>query len=205
MVKQKPKYYVVWEGHAPGIYDSWTACKAQIDGFPNAKYKSYSSIKAAEVAWEEGYVPPAKRQRAQAAGAGDFIRKSLAVDAACSGNPGSMEYRGVDVTSGSQLFHQGPFPKGTNNIGEFLAIVHGLAYLQKLRDPRPIYTDSGTAMAWVRNKKAKTKLERTPETAELWHLIHRAEHWLSQNKYPTAILKWETKKWGEIPADFGRK
>lgn len=205
MARQKPKYYVVWEGHTPGIYDNWPACKEQIDAFPGAKYKSFTTIKAAEEAWESGYIPPAKRQKASVPSSGDFIRKSLAVDAACSGNPGKMEYRGVDVLNGNQIFHQGPFPMGTNNIGEFLAIVHGLAYLKKLNDSRPIYTDSGTAMAWVRNKKAKTKLDHTPQTAELWLLIHRAEDWLKKNPYTTKIIKWDTKKWGEIPADFGRK
>lgn len=205
MAKRKPKYYVVWEGHTPGIYDSWNACKEQIDGFPGAKYKSFTSVGEAEKAWEEGYVRPDKKPKGHVPRSGDFIRMSLAVDAACSGNPGKMEYRGVDVSNGQQIFHKGPFPMGTNNIGEFLAIVHGLALLKKLRDTRPIYTDSGTAMAWVRNKKAKTKLDRTPQTAELWHLIHRAEHWLKENSYSTRILKWDTKNWGEIPADFGRK
>lgn len=208
MAVKKRKYYVVWVGRTPGIYDDWPACKAQIDGFPDARYKGFTTIKQAEEAWAAGYRAPLASQQTKHSfptSAGGYIQKSLAVDAACSGNPGKMEYRGVDVASRKQVFHQGPFPLGTNNIGEFLGIVHGLAYLQKLQDSRPIYTDSGTAMAWVRNKKANTKLERTPATAELWHLIHRAEHWLKTNSYTTPIIKWDTKKWGEIPADFGRK
>ncbi len=102
------------------------------------------------------------------------------------------------------IFHFGPM-KGTNNIGEFLAIVHGLALLKKKGFDMPIYSDSANAISWVRQKKCKTKLPRTPETEELFLLIERAEKWLQGNTYTTPILKWETKEWGEIPADFGRK
>jgi len=132
------------------------------------------------------------------------IDNSLAVDAACSGNPGPMEYRGVHIASRQEIFHFGPL-KGTNNIGEFLAIVHGLALLKNKGFDMPIYSDSANAISWVRQKKCKTKLPRTPETEELFLLIERAEKWLRENTYTTRILKWETKEWGEIPADFGRK
>ena len=40
---------------------------------------------------------------------------------------------------------------------------------------------------------------------EVFVLIQRAINWLNTNSYSTKIVKWETKKWGEIPADFGRK
>lgn len=132
------------------------------------------------------------------------IDNSLAVDAACSGNPGPMEYRGVHIASRQEVFHFGP-TKGTNNIGEFLAIVHGLALLKQKGFDMPIYSDSVNAISWVRQKKCKTKLPRTAETEELFKLIERAEKWLRENTYTTRILKWETKEWGEIPADFGRK
>ena len=86
-----------------------------------------------------------------------------------------------------------------------LAIVHGLALLKNKGFDMPIYSDSANAISWVRQKKCKTKLPRTPETEELFLLIERAEKWLQGNTYTTRILKWETKEWGEIPADFGRK
>jgi ribonuclease HI len=35
--------------------------------------------------------------------------------------------------------------------------------------------------------------------------MERAEKWLLSNEFSNEILKWETKAWGEIPADFGRK
>lgn len=129
---------------------------------------------------------------------------AIAVDAACSGNPGPMEYRGVDLQTGQQIFHYGPV-LGTNNIGEFLAIVHALALLQQQGSDKTIYSDSISGMAWVRNRKAKTTLPMTDENAKLWEVIFRAERWLQTHTYRNRIIKWDTDKWGEIPADFGRK
>ena len=133
------------------------------------------------------------------------INNSIAVDAACSGNPGMMEYRGVYLRTGKEIFHFGPI-FGTNNIGEFLAIVHGLALLkQKGFHDMPIYSDSVNAQLWVRKKKCKTTLERNERTEELFRLIERAETWLHNNTWKNRIIKWPTDQWGEIPADFGRK
>lgn len=129
----------------------------------------------------------------------------IAVDAACSGNPGIVEYRGVEIATGIELFRKRPIPAGTNNLGEFLAIVHALALLQTKGDPRPVYSDSANAIKWVREKKVNSKLPRTPETAEIWALTDRALDWLATHPYSTRILKWDTELWGETPADFGRK
>lgn len=131
--------------------------------------------------------------------------QAWAVDAACSGNPGPMEYRCVDLATGAEVFHFGPV-HGTNNIGEFLAIVHALALME--RDGikgKIIYSDSRNAMLWVKKKQCKTKLARTQRTEQLYQIIARAENWLRTHQINTPILKWETQKWGEVPADFGRK
>lgn len=127
-----------------------------------------------------------------------------AVDAACSGNPGVMEYRCVDLATGAVVFHFGPV-FGTNNIGEFLAIVHALALMQQKGMRKTVYSDSRTAISWVRKKKCKTTLEHNQKTAALYNVIMRAERWLANNIYDVPIIKWETREWGEIPADFGRK
>ena len=131
-----------------------------------------------------------------------------AVDAACSGNPGPMEYRCIDLATGAQVFHYGPV-HGTNNIGEFLAIVHALALLNRDGNPKfmstPIYSDSLTAMSWVRRKHANTKMTPTPDNAPLRVIIERAETWLRTHRWANLVLKWETKEWGETPADYGRK
>ena len=129
---------------------------------------------------------------------------AIAVDAGCSGNPGAMEYQGVYLGNEQRLFHFGPIP-GTNNIGEFLAIVHALALIQKNRWNMKVYTDSISGLAWVRNKRAKTTLKRNEQTAQVLDLVIRAENWLWQNPRHAEVLKWNTEEWGEIPADFGRK
>ena len=203
----KQKFYVVWKGIDPGIYNSWDECKPQVENFEGALYKSFPAKEHAEEAYFSGpwkYIGKSKK-KANIPLQGDFIKDSLAVDAACSGNPGPMEYRGVYIANGQELFIKGPFPKGTNNIGEFLAIVHGLAFLKQQNIDIPVYSDSVNAMLWVKNKKCKTKLEPCEENKPLFELIERAEKWLNTNTYKNKILKWETEKWGEIPADFGRK
>lgn len=212
MAKEK-KYYVIWKGHHPGVYDQWSAAEAQITGFKGALYKSFPSREAAEIALKAGPKPylsggnptAAKGVKAGKTPRSAIVWQSISVDAACSGNPGKMEYQGVDTRTGERLFHQ-IFELGTNNIGEFLAIVHGLALLQKQNLPHlPIYTDSATALAWVRNKKVKTTLVRNAKTEPLYILMERGEAWLRGNTYANPLLKWDTESWGEIPADFGRK
>ena len=152
--------------------------------------------------------PPAKPDRPAYNPANlpaEVIREAIAVDAACSGNPGAMEYRGVYLANGREIFHFGPI-HGTNNIGEFLAIIHGLAILkQKGLDSMPIYSDSVNAQLWVRKHHCKTTLVRNDKTEKLHQMIERAEAWLRNNTYRNPIIKWQTDKWGEIPADFGRK
>ena len=205
----KQKYYVVWQGLKPGIYESWEACKKQVTGFEGAKYKSFPSRQEAEEAFEQSYETVKDRK-----GKKDLDRlttkekpilKSISVDAACSGNPGTLEYRGVFTATETPIFRRGPYEMGTVNIGEFLAIVLGLAFLNKNKLDYPIYTDSRTALAWVRNKRVNTKLKRTAKNAKLFHAVDKAVEWLKTNKYDNPILKWDTKQWGEIPADYGRK
>ncbi|WP_299223301.1 ribonuclease H family protein [uncultured Psychroserpens sp.] len=213
MSKKKKKYYTVWKGHHTGVFDSWDDCKAQIKDFQGAQYKSFTTFEAAKKAYKGNYkdyigkkkIFTSELSEAQLKKIGKPNYKSISVDAASSGNPGKMEYRGVDTKTKKQLFIQGPFEEGTNNIGEFLAIVHGLAFLKKKNSDRIIYTDSKTAMSWVRKKNCNTKLERNDKNKTLFELVDRAVNWLNNNTYKTTIVKWETKAWGEIPADFGRK
>lgn len=220
----KQKYYVVWQGKETGIFTTWEECKAQVHGQVGAKYKSFKTLAEAEEAFSMGFVayyaahPTTPIEGIDTSlplpegggGGGErlpapAINESIAVDAACSGNPGAMEYRGVYLRTGKEIFHYGPV-FGTNNIGEFLALVHGLAFLKQNNQPTmPIYSDSRNAQLWVRAKKCKTKLERNERTEELYKLIERAENWLKNNTYQNPIIKWPTEEWGEIPADFGRK
>lgn len=195
------KYYVVWSGKNTGIYNSWEECKEQVHGVKSARYKSFKSLKEAEEAFAKGGAPERQSNRPNSS----YIEESLSVDAACSGNPGKMEYRGVDTKTGEEIFHYGPVDNGTNNIGEFLAIVHALALLKNENKTTPIYSDSQTAISWVRKKSANTTLPKNNQTEHIWQVIKRAETWLRNNSYSNQLLKWDTNHWGEIKADFGRK
>lgn len=203
------KYYVVWKGRKTGIFSTWDECKSYVENYPGAKFKSFPSLEEAEQAFKEGYSFSSSRKLSSSRntsvkGKSTYIEDSLSVDAACSGNPGLMEYKGVSTKTGEVIFHHGPM-MGTNNIGEFLAIVHGLSFLHKLNSDMPIYSDSQTAIKWVKMKKANTTLPLTSETERVWKLIKRAENWLATHSYSNPIMKWETEIWGEIKADFGRK
>ena len=206
----KQKYYVLWKGRKTGVFTTWQECSTQVTGFNGAEYKSFENRKAAEIAFKSAYeeykgirVPTLSPAMLEIIG--KPIEDSYCVDASCIGYPGPMEYKCVHTTTQQEIFHQGPFENGSNNIGEFLAIVHALA-LFKNRDIRlPIYTDSETALTWVKNKKCKTKLPQDDKNSPIFDLITRAEDWLNKNEYANKLHKWDTNAWGEIPADYGRK
>jgi ribonuclease HI len=212
MGKTKPKFYVVWQGRKPGVYDAWEDAKAQTDGFAKPLFKSFDSKPEALKAFKDkphlhvgqGTKPVAKQGKLDGL-VGLPIQDSLVVDAAWNTASGDMEYQGIYLGTRQRLFLKGPYTDGTNNIGEFLAIVHALALLHQKGSNIPVYSDSRTAIGWVKKKKANTKLEETPRNAELFDLLDRAETWLQTNKFANPILKWETTVWGENPADFGRK
>jgi ribonuclease HI len=208
LMSQKPKYYVVWKGRKTGVFSSWADCAAQVQGFAGARYKSFASRLAAEQAFRGNYAARVRNP----VSSGQWlispnppIASSWCVDAACSGSPGRLEYRGVDSSTGKQIFHQGPYQHGTNNVGEFLAIVHALMILGKQGSALAIYSDSATAIGWVKKKHCNTDLAADEKNATLFELINAAEDWLAGHSFANPILKWDTKAWGEIPADFNRK
>jgi len=213
MSKAKPKFYVVWDGRRPGIYTSWPEASEQVSGYAGAKYKGFPSRDEAEAAYRGNYwavvgkntssTAPKTLVQLEALG---VDLDGVAVDAACAGVPGPMEYQGVEIRSGEHLFHEGPMPDGTNNVGEFLALVDALAILKDQKRPNvTIYSDSVNAQLWVRAKQCRTKLEPTNQNGPIFVYIDRAVSWLRENRITNPIVKWETDKWGEIPADFGRK
>jgi len=206
----KKKYYVVWEGHETGVFDNWKACERVIKGYQGAKYKSFPNKEQAWQAFNEAYYDHVgsnarSSKPANPMAGGGPIWDSISVDAAYSSSSKQMEYQGVHTRHKDVFFRVGPLPKGTNNVGEFLAIVHALALCKQKGIKLPIYTDSMTAMAWVRNKKAKTTLKQEAVNKKLFEYMERAENWLHNNSWDNKILKWDTANWGEIPADFGRK
>ena len=207
----KQKFYVVWRGRQPGVYDTWTACQQQIAGFSGAEYKSFARREDAEKALAESFAQyrgqdtATFRKTPEELNEMGVLLDSVCVDAACSGNPGDVEYRGVDTRTREVLFHQGPFPQGTVNVGEFLAIVHALAWLNRAGRVCPVYSDSQVALGWLRDRVVNTKLQRSTDNSTLFELVDRAVKWLQENAFTNPVLKWDTDQWGENPADFGRK
>lgn len=205
----KKKFYVVWKGRNPGIFSDWKEAENQVSGFPGAIFKSFSDLQEAEKAWKTGFLPETKKSKSFKKGESENFtlpQEGIAVDAACNMKTGDAEYRGVNLKNNEVLFKGGPFKDATNNIVEFLAIVHALAYCKKYNlDSTPIYSDSQTALSWVAKGKSNTKKENTNHNSDVFNLILRAEDWLKKNKYHNPLIKWDTKIWGEIPADFGRK
>lgn len=208
------KCYVVWKGKVPGVYENWNECRRQIDGYQGALYKSFNSRELAEKAFSGNAFDYLKKDSRSLEfennpelikAVGRPVPASISVDAAASGNPGRMEYRGVYTATGKELFRSKVFPIATINIGEFLALVHALAYLHQQKSSIPVYSDSRNAMKWVREKRIRTKLIRDRETEDLFQIVDRALVWLRDHECPNEILKWKTEYWGEIPADFGRK
>lgn len=208
------KYYVVWVGHEPGVYSTWEEAQEQVENFPGARYKSFTSQAEAVAAFRNDSADEltalsgllSRQNRiTDYSGIPEIDTDAIAVDASCLGNPGTMEYRGVDVMSGATIFRVGPFADATNNIGEYLAIVHALAFLAQRGSSRTIYSDSKTALAWVCARRANTRLAPTPRNAKVLELIARADRWLQTHSWQNRIIKWNTEEWGEIPADFGRK
>lgn len=222
------RFYAVFTGRQPGVYDDFNDAMEQVDGFEGAVFKSYDSPQEAAEAFRrfesrsdsrqigallmnatEHQAAPRKPDRIETKT--DYFAfpeidlNGWAVDASCMGNPGVMEYRGVELMTGRELFRVGPFKKGTNNIGEFLAIVHALALMAQRGERHTVYSDSVSGMAWVRNRKVKTQLKRDAATEPVFRMMERALVWLNTHRYDVPIRKWDTDRWGEVPADFDRK
>ena len=209
MWKSENKFYVVRKWKKIWIFDSRNNCKESVNGFSDAKYKWFSNKEAAEIAlqewWEKYYEVKNVMKKDKAKNEEiPFFEESIAVDAACSGNPWEMEYRWIDLQTWDEIFHE-KFKIWTNNIGEFLAIVHWLKYLWN--DNRVIYSDSKIAMSWVNQRKCKTQIN-ADKNSDFWttlEAIQWAEKWLKENWIKHKILKRDTENRWEIPADFGRK
>lgn len=211
----KQKFYVVWVGKKPGVYHSWAECQEQVSNHTDAKFKSYDTKSAAEEAYKEGWKKhwgqgkkpqvSSRKSPSRIETSEEIDYNSISVDVGTHGNPGPVEYKAVDTQTGEVIFAYGPIRKGTNNLGEFLAIVHGLSYLQKIGSNKTVYSDSVNAIKWVKQRSVSSTLVRDESTKEIWDLVDRAVRWLQNNNYDNKVVKWQTREWGQIKADYGRK
>jgi ribonuclease HI len=210
---KKPKFYVVWKGRKTGVFNSWDECKEQTNGFDGAVFKSFETMELAEKAFHSSsydYIGKDKKfvsniSKEELALIGNPYEDAIAVDGAWDNTTGLVEYQGIYLKTYEVLFHVGPLEDGTINMVEFLAIVHALALCKQWNWKIPVYSDSKIALGWVREKKARTNHSPSDKNIKLFEMLIRAEKWLEDNIYENELLKWETKAWGENPADFGRK
>jgi ribonuclease HI len=203
----KNKFYVVWNGREQRIFESREECKKQIDGFAGAKYKSFTTYEQALLAFQSSpsntnVVNPIIEKIQN-----NFPPNSIAVDAAVNMTNGIMEYRGIHLSSMQLIFHVGPLDYGlkSNNIAEFLAIVHGLQWLWQYDINAPVYSDSYTAITWVKNNKINSKVIENYPVPQIIDRVETALKWLKEYPKHAEVRKWNTQEWGEIPADFNRK
>lgn len=216
-------FYGVWIGKTIGVYDNWDECKEQVNKFPGAIYSKLKSTNKKDALSEFEELKKEKvdnnidKNKAKNENStweekkkenkGKPIEGVLTVDGASNGK--NCEFQAVWYPSGEKAFISKVFEGGTNNIAEFLGLVLAVKHLKDKGLPLIVYTDSITAMSWFRDKKANTTARATGKiTDELENLLTKSEMFLKQNHElmkQVKVLKWETKEWGEIPADFGRK
>lgn len=185
------KFYAVKRGRSPGIYLTWAECELQVKGFQNAKFKSFNSLLEAET-----YINDVEELQHE------LPIHGLAVDASLlKGSKG--EFQIVDLSTGKLIYSSPVYVDTTVNVMEFLAIIKAIEISRTQIEftKCDIYSDSATAITWVKNKHINSKLELTEE---LKLLVDNALIVLNQN-CENKIIKWDTNSFGEIPADFSRK
>jgi ribonuclease HI len=193
-MKKKKKFYTVWVGRNPGVYNTWDECKEQIHGFQNAVYKSFSTLEQAEEALKNDNknfigidIFESSLSLIELETIGNPLLDSICVDGAWNTQTHEIEYQGIYLKTSEKVFHFGPVSKGTNNIAEFLGLVHALAYCKNHLLDVVIYSDSQTAISWVKKKKAATKIEIDEYSRHVLSLVQRAEEWLKANDYKSKI------------------
>lgn len=213
--EKRAKFYVVFKGRKPGVYKTWDECQRNTAGYPGASFSSFTSETEAYQAFAVGDLAEWKKKarglqderwsHAPPMRNGTF----LVVDAACSGYPGPVEFRGVLMPGRAEAFKFGPYQAGSNNIGEYLAIITGFRWLHERSMNIPVYSDSKVAIGWVLGEGiCKTNMTKDQMGSVLQREVESAERWLRGPWAPTykkLLHRWDTEEWGEIPADFNRK
>lgn len=199
------KYYTVWAGLTTGVFSSWKQCQRQILGFKGARFKSFQTLTEAKAALNRRYQDRGNNERLPIQTIFQIddtrpITNSITVNGTCNIATGEVEIQAVHTGSKHLVFWKGPYHDGTGDMAEFIAIVETLKYLKSRKLSMPIYSESSTAIKWITNREATTKLPRRASNRELYDFFDSCLAWLDDYTYYNRILKWNTKEWSRSPA-----
>jgi ribonuclease HI len=163
------KYYVVWQGRETGIFNDWASCKKQIDHFPGARYKSFTTQQEAQAAFKAGVGKSTTTTKSvsngfkKAPGIKTYteadikaiqVDTKIYTDGGCEPNPGKAG-SGMAVYRNEQLAElwYGLYnPHGTNNTAELNALCQAMRMAeQELKHKRSvvIFCDSKYAIQCI--------------------------------------------------------
>jgi len=209
MSKTKNKVYVVET--APEefkTFDNWPACQRFVQGKPFAFAGGPDrSAALAKLAATRGAQMGYARKKAAAPAANpataghrpaDYPTAGLTSDAGTHGNPGPCEYQVTDI--GGRLLEHRKLGVHTNNYAELAGILAMVRLAIKTGETL-LWTDSTIAMGWIRTCRLGPSVAEPERILEFTREISRL---LAQNPQ-LQLRKWETRRWGQIPSDFGRK
>lgn len=147
-----------------------------------------------------------------------WSEQDMAVDASRVGDHyGPVEWQGVVRRSDdwAPCFNSEVYTPGTNNIGEFLAIVDALKLKRSDKESfYALYSDSTVALTWLCKKKSRPNLKKGRREKILPELLRKcdeANQWLQEESdwiddlVSRGLIRQWMKQFGENPADFGRK
>lgn len=187
----------------PGEYKefhSWPACQAFVKG-KNVPFGSGVTRDEAleKVARSRAYIDKNGSKTTKAAApVGAPPREGICSDAGTHGNPGPCEYQVCDL-KGKVLEHK-KLGVHTNNYAELAGIGAMLQYAA-INGITKCWTDSQIAIGWIASGRLGPTVH---ERDVILRMVTEIQTILRKNP-KLELLKWHTKKWGEIPADFGRK
>jgi ribonuclease HI len=146
----------------------------------------------------------------------EYPQIGICVDASTRGNPGISQYQIVDLDGKVKKVLSKKF-YSTNNIAEFIGLCHAVHYCFENGDDN-LFTDSMTALSWVKNGRINSNMARNRMTNAAWVMVGKSMNFIKQFKFDdhkqaliredgkaVFLTKWFTSEWGEIPADFGNK
>lgn len=142
----------------------------------------------------------------------------IAVDASMRGGKtgasnGVIEWRVVDLVTGHEIHRSNIYPQGTISLAELLAIYDGLKFFMDANlhnEEFPfLYTDSKVAYEWANGRPIKSSLPVNEATGPLWSMVWSDQGWAElpevRDVIKDKLRMWNTKEWGENPADLGYK